>query len=404
MIDGLEPSPFLSINTSDLVWHRLPTPAPSERSGSVLSSLSSREPSPQPSSFRSSRQDSERGSITTDEVFSRPPSPLPSALSPTTDKDESTPLSAGEKTSAFFATPFSISTPRLPHDDADAHTGTDYLNSHLTKITGEPSRSSRSKSLKHRKFDEGDTNADDGHSQGSPQHSVSHRVPPSLHLTPHHYRPISRKPSGELDEDHVSQLPSPTSTPIPSRRELVDLNDDPTPRKLSSSPDRSIPLVRHIRGLGHGRTKDPETGDVIGDEQTRLCLLRLLGRGAFSTVWLATDEDGTLGACKPDERPRSQSFARRKGDRKVQGLKPLRSPNTSVSGLRRQFTTVLDERVGEGAMLTAALVVDSVETRVVAVKLMDRAVCATNDRTRISFVREVEVLRVSLSLLEVAYI
>lgn len=36
--------------------------------------------------------------------------------------------------------------------------------------------------------------------------------------------------------------------------------------------------------------------------------------------------------------------------------------------------------------------------RLVAVKMMDLAVCDANDRTRISFVREVEVLRVSISI------
>ncbi len=57
---------------------------------------------------------------------------------------------------------------------------------------------------------------------------------------------------------------------------------------------------------------------------------------------------------------------------------------------------------GEGAL--SSVVDESTEIdskkggRLVAVKMMNRALCDVNDRTRISFVREVEVLRVSRTL------
>lgn len=70
---------------------------------------------------------------------------------------------------------------------------------------------------------------------------------------------------------------------------------------------------------------------------------------------------------------------------------------------------MLDEHDGEGGSLPHLIVSrDGGEEsesededgemdlgRLVAVKMMDRAMCDADDRTRISFVREVEVLRVS---------
>jgi len=84
-------------------------------------------------------------------------------------------------------------------------------------------------------------------------------------------------------------------------------------------------------------------------------------------------------------------------DRAVAGLVPRLS---DARARRRDGTFVLDETLGDGACTPLAEASsdeeDGEEThheRVVAVKIMDRATCAANDRTRVSFVREVEVLR-----------
>lgn len=249
----------------------------------------------------------------------------------------------------------------------------------------------------------------------------------------------------------------------------------------------------------------------------KLRLIRLVGKGAFSSVWLARDEEnvllesppqhdfdisdatqassivgggedveGTMEGNKdrgrtqqPHERRRpseigigegsSTNGARRGRDRKVDGLRPfnmskslsfsvqsgesssrpeMRRPVTSLetgrAGMRRSDLTPREESLAtlrspedatprgeipssiysigtpeedtyDGSALADddgdddGMDVDAdvyiygkprdrkeAQSRLVAVKMMDIAMCDANDRTRISFVREVEVLRVSL--------
>lgn len=136
-------------------------------------------------------------------------------------------------------------------------------------------------------------------------------------------------------------------------------------------------------------------GTIIG-EDAPLCLVRLLGQGAFSSVWLARDVEDRLILPSPKQRRRkSVSTARRDGD-VLSGLRP--APR-ATKGLG-----VLNEFDGEGAILPDILPEERVRVcrlpgeagKLVAVKMLDRKLCETNDRTRISFVREVEVLRVSV--------
>jgi protein-serine/threonine kinase len=77
------------------------------------------------------------------------------------------------------------------------------------------------------------------------------------------------------------------------------------------------------------------------------------------------------------------------------GLRPAAQATTRLG--------VLNELDGEGAILPTSvpelsrrpLEAPSKVGKLVAVKMLDRTLCDVNDRTRISFVREVEVLRVS---------
>lgn len=61
-------------------------------------------------------------------------------------------------------------------------------------------------------------------------------------------------------------------------------------------------------------------------------------------------------------------------DHALEGIRPLCHPDTDL---------------GEGEAATPAI-----ENQLVAVKLTDRKAFETNDRTRVSFIREVEVLKV----------
>ncbi|KAJ1310559.1 hypothetical protein OPQ81_007289 [Rhizoctonia solani] len=159
------------------------------------------------------------------------------------------------------------------------------------------------------------------------------------------------------------------------------------------------------------RPPSPRTGTLLCDSDVKLRLIKQLGVGAFSCVWLAEDEQGSLAA-GGDRRAHSTSEAKRRRDRRMHGLRP------SALGAKMVKTGADGEVNGKAAETNDAargrdivrqqtpLLVEpspvatfdstdesSASGRVVAVKMMDRALCDVNDRTRISFVREVEVLR-----------
>ena len=72
-----------------------------------------------------------------------------------------------------------------------------------------------------------------------------------------------------------------------------------------------------------------------------------------------------------------------------------------AAGARVEMFTPIDEVVGgiSGKDLNGYRDEVKGKGQLVAVKMMNRALCDANDRTRISFVREVEVLRVCPKLL-----
>ncbi|KAH8100276.1 kinase-like protein [Cristinia sonorae] len=131
-----------------------------------------------------------------------------------------------------------------------------------------------------------------------------------------------------------------------------------------------------------------KAGDKIGDEsRLSLELVRSLGQGAFSSVWLAKDVYQQLSALELSRkssliRSRSLNRGRRK---RLEGTKPLISKKKSTGDNSVYFT---EDVVGPGSSR-----IGKDEGRLVAVKMTNRKMCDTNDRSRVSFVREVEVLR-----------
>ncbi|CAE6465927.1 unnamed protein product [Rhizoctonia solani] len=171
----------------------------------------------------------------------------------------------------------------------------------------------------------------------------------------------------------------------------------------------------HPSKPGVPRPPSPRAGTLLCDADVKLRLINQLGVGAFSCVWLAEDEQGSLAA-GGNRRGHSTSEAKRRRDRRMHGLRPsalgakmngvgsgekpdefkgkrieLGDATTRGRDIIRQQSPLLVEPSQVATFDTPDE--SSAPGRLVAVKMMDRALCDVNDRTRISFVREVEVLR-----------
>lgn len=150
------------------------------------------------------------------------------------------------------------------------------------------------------------------------------------------------------------------------------------------------------------------------DAVLKLELIRTLGQGAFSSVWLALDVSDrveNLEIVRKSSLKRSMSKSNRKGS-----LRKQRSAKKKIEGAVPQVRLDGSDGLEEGARVgsvegLSALYKDAEyrsarseeysgmdnpqrDGRVVALKMTDRSLCERDDRTRVSFVREVEVLKV----------
>jgi len=193
-------------------------------------------------------------------------------------------------------------------------------------------------------------------------------------------------------------------TPFASRSGSEYEPSSPPPVRPHPNPHRPS---REVHLAPSSNTKSLHPGSIISasedDPSVSLTLLRTLGQGSFSSVWLACDVSGMLeqlvlsrkASIKRFKSATSDGIVRRKSSRRstgrsnVSGTKPWRTGSGSPSSVTNTSptTNVFDRP-------------DSNEPggRLVAVKLTDRAI---DDRTRVSFIREVEVLRVCHRLFDV---
>ncbi|KAI5118085.1 hypothetical protein M0805_007735 [Coniferiporia weirii] len=258
-------------------------------------------------------------------------------------------------------------------------------------------------------------------------------VPPmSMPVTPpgagprHRGLPVAHTPHALLTQQqqhHQHHTAPHHEHPVPVRRETHVVGsargsgDSGFEEALPLSPPVLVPVPASASAM--------HAGAHLESGSAALRLVRALGEGAFSSVWLAEDVAGTLAAvpascslngngngngnvrrAETGLRRKSSSWAKRSSDdTHMEGIRPTPSVRADTDtgfawdGVRSaEGSVMLDEQDGEGASSStnASVVVPPTAGsagRLVAVKMMNRAMCDSNDRTRISFVREVEVLR-----------
>ncbi len=204
---------------------------------------------------------------------------------------------------------------------------------------------------------------------GSPPDRHRPRLPPPQLSTSSQTTP--RPTLHQNDKSYMSSSRPPTSYPSTER--------PPTPP--GSDPEQAI-AIPYFK---------PEPGVTLSSSSLSLELVKLLGTGSFSSVWLARDTQGQLNAL---ELVRKSSLARSKSlrgrrSRTIDGTRPLRrKPKDRSAGDAMGILSPRDEEPAKAMGRKCG--------RLVAVKMTERAVCDSNSRSRVSFVREVEVLRVSL--------
>ncbi|EMD34334.1 hypothetical protein CERSUDRAFT_117209 [Gelatoporia subvermispora B] len=190
-------------------------------------------------------------------------------------------------------------------------------------------------------------------------------------------------------DEPPSELTSRLPTPIATEREAPSFASESSvpPVPDSATP---VPPPMTISASDPSPAAMLEPGKVIGSASLTLALVRPLGQGAFSSVWLARDVAGQVNAL---ELTRKTSLLRSKSGKRgrlsrIDGTKPRRS---ALSGQERPTDGREDGHETERARKWIEEKEDG--GRLVAVKMTERSLCEKNARTRVSFVREVEVLR-----------
>ncbi|KAG5638784.1 hypothetical protein H0H81_010205 [Sphagnurus paluster] len=224
----------------------------------------------------------------------------------------------------------------------------------------------------------------------------------------------------------------------PTTKSIVQFSDEPTPRPKDREPDLTW-------ASQPAPPTEPAAGSLIAHApNTSLRLLKALGHGAFSSVWLAEDHSPVplvlrsrrslrdlrrQASLKSPDAP-SRAGSLRKLRARVPGTRPIRSriqpqepPGllgaslSRTSSARRQLTVSIVDPTPDAENnptttptptstmpgATSLKRTPSMKGRLVAVKMTLRS-CAggdqndpewerENERTRVAFVREVEVLR-----------
>ncbi|EKM56068.1 uncharacterized protein PHACADRAFT_257118 [Phanerochaete carnosa HHB-10118-sp] len=294
----------------------------------------------------------------------------------------------------------------------------------------------------------------------SPRSGAKHRQPPLSRIFPSRarYTAVDALPSRQTSLRTHSPLPDahafPPNIQSSGRRHFVDLEEEPvistSPERMSAPPQPPVPEpeekprpkalnVLILPSAGESSLPTPvsiaqatpppsgpppplKLGDIITeifasnvdshdagvpDGTLKLELLRTLGQGAFSSVWLARDVSGRIGGLEVVRksslrRSLSKSSARSSGSIR----RKTRSLRKKLEGAAPQVHFDNGGRFGHGERLGSE---DSQsgwfkegehrgrsegeQGRLVALKMTDRTLCDKDDRTRVSFIREVEVLK-----------
>lgn len=230
--------------------------------------------------------------------------------------------------------------------------------------------------------------------QTTPRISTAVRTPKS-----------SPTPSEGLPSDKMALIPSLSLSigmfPTPSASRAGSEYEPSPPLQATPRPTHPHRPSREHHQVPTANTTSLRPGSIIAAcedaSSVSLTLLRTLGQGSFSSVWLACDVSGTLdqlvlsrkASIRKLKSTASDGIVRRKSSRRstgrsgVSGTKPWKteggSPSlaTISSPIKDVFDRLPDHKESNG--------------RLVAVKLTDRAI---DDRTRVSFIREVEILKV----------
>ncbi|KIJ27857.1 hypothetical protein M422DRAFT_54881 [Sphaerobolus stellatus SS14] len=210
--------------------------------------------------------------------------------------------------------------------------------------------------------------------------------------------PIGSPESLIRDFIMLDDLPSMVSSPVPSS----PLTESPPPLTPSPplTPESPTPKAEKDEMEFEELKLDGPVvfaeGMIIGNELL-FQLIRLLGIGAFSNVWLARDILHKLERVgdrpKTDIKKRERLEARR-GDRTAHGLRPPISYPPTGTSLERSSSIYFKAKSAVARSDKNAMTQEDHDYgRLVALKMIDRTLCDTDDRTRISFMREVEILR-----------
>ncbi|PIL30690.1 transporter [Ganoderma sinense ZZ0214-1] len=390
-------------------WAYRLSPCPSESSSTRSSHLSvytaaSSVSSPPPSPTTGSKTKAFFGSPFADHAATPlpPPNPQPRPISRTSSSSD-----APSDVSGPLSDASTKDTPRIPHTTPSRTLNADFFGVALL-----PTPPPSIRSLSHS-------------SAGSRDTSTS--PPPHRNALP----PLSRFFPSRARYGSESDHPPPPSHGTNVRRERVHLDtgvpsggteayhagertESPVDDQLVQAPPALLPHPPSMRLTPTATARPPtpppsepeqaklQPGVTLSSSSLELELVKPLGTGSFSSVWLARDTNGQLNAL---ELVRKSSLARSKSlrgrrSRTIDGTRPTRkhdwakaraasdgdalpapkSPLLSPQDQIPREKKIVGRHKGNGG-------------RLVAVKMTERELCDSSSRSCVSFVREVEVLR-----------